>query len=116
MGNDLIQEIEPDLKNLDESILKYDYSKSNDIYLNIKKKLLDVKDEEDVEKLQIYLLNNFANSKYQIKFKTLLTNLKVNHKIPFLIQLIYENKLIDSIDIQKKILLIQILLLEKMII
>jgi len=102
MGNDLIQEIEPDLKNLDESILKYDYSKSNDIYLNIKKKLLDVKDEEDVEKLQIYLLNNFANSKYQIKFKTLLTNLKVNHKIPFLIQLIYENKLIDSIDIQKK--------------
>ena len=98
MGNDLIKEINPDLQNLDQFILNQDYQNANNIYLNIKGKLINIKNEEKVNKLKNYLLTNISNSKYQFLFSTLITNLKINHKIPFLIELIYENKLIDSID------------------
>ena len=102
MGNDLIQQISPELQKLDDLILKGDYTASNDIYLKICKKLNDLKKEEIIQNIENYLLD-YHCEKNKFKFQTLISNLKPQHKIPFLLELIYENKLVQSIStIQQK--------------
>ena len=98
MGTNVINEITPELAKLNESILIQDYKKSNNIYKEIKKNFVKIKNEDKVEELSNYLLTNHTEPKYRLKFQTLLTNLKVEHKIFFLLELIYESKLVDSID------------------
>ena len=98
MGNDLIKEISPDLQKLDDLISNQEYEASNDIFTKIKKKLINIKKEEKIENMIIYLLNYHTEPKYKFQFQTLITHLKNNHKIFFLLELIYESKLIESID------------------
>ena len=98
MGTNIINEITPELEKLNESILKQDYKNSNIIYTEIKKKLIKIKKEDKVEDISNYLLTYHTEPKYRLKFQTLLTNLKIEHKIYFLLELIYESKLVDSID------------------
>lgn len=97
MGNDIIKDITPELQKLDALILKEDYVASKEVYLKICKKIGDLKNEETIHNIENYLLDNHCE-KNKIKFQTLITNLKPQHKIPFLLELIYENKLIQSID------------------
>ncbi len=97
MGNDIIKDITPELQKLDELIIKEDYVASKDIILKISKKLMELKKEEIIKSIENYLLT-YHCKKYRFKFETLITNLKPQHKIPFLLELIYESKLIQSID------------------
>jgi hypothetical protein len=97
MGNDIIKDITPELQKLDALILKEDYVASKEVYLKICKIIGDLKNEETIQNIENYLLDNHCE-KNKFKFQTLITNLKPQHKIPFLLELIYENKLIQSID------------------
>ena len=97
MGNDIIKDITPELQKLDDLILKEDYVSSKEIYLKICKKIKDLKKEDTIQNVENYLLI-YHCEKYKSKFQALITNLKPQHKIPFLLELIYENKLIQSID------------------
>lgn len=98
MGNNVIKEITPELEKLNEYILRQDYESSNNIYSVIKKKILNLKKADVVEDLSNYLLTYHTESKYKLKFQTLVANLKIEHKIYFLLELIYESKLVESID------------------
>ena len=98
MGNDIIKETTSDLEKLDFLILKQDYDASNEIFLNIFNKLTALKKEEKIKSVENYLLNFHSDIKYKFKFQSLIKNLKPKHKIPFLLELIYESKLVESIN------------------
>ena len=98
MKNNSIEEITPEIQQLNDLILQNKYKESYEVYFSIKKKIFDLNNEEEVENLINYLLQNYTNSSNGFLFKTLIENLKINHKAPFILKLIYEDKLVDSID------------------
>ena len=113
MGTNVIKDITPEFEKLNESILKQDYELSKKIYAIIKKKILKIKNEETVEDLSNYLLTYYTEPKYRLKFQTLVTNLQIEHKLYFLLRLIYESKLVESTNLLSEIYLtvIEIVLL-----
>ena len=98
MGNNIIEKIGPEISKIDDFISQNDYKNSEITYLKAKEQILNLEKEELIEKLTNYLLSNIIEEKNQIKFQALITNLRNKDKIPFLFQLIYENKLVDSIE------------------
>ena len=98
MGANIVNDIGTEISKIDNFISQNDYKNSNKVYLEARKKILNLNDEELIGKLTQYLLANLIEEKNKLKFQTLITNLRYNDKIPFLFQLIYENKLVDSIE------------------
>ena len=98
MGNNIIDNIKEEISKIDNLISKNDYKNSDEAYSKAKEKIINLEKEELIEKLTKYLLANLIEEKNQLKFQTLIANLRNKDKIPFLFQLIYENKLVDSIE------------------
>ena len=98
MGVDIVKEIGTEISKIDNFISQGDYKHSDEVYKDARKKVLNLENEELITKLTKYLLANLIEEKNKFKFQTLITNLRYNDKIPFLFQLIYENKLVDSIE------------------
>ena len=98
MGNDYIEKIKPRIIKIETLIAQNNYKKADKAYQETRNKLLDLENEEDIEILTNYLLGNFVEENNQLKFQSLIENLRNKDKIPFLFQLIYENKLVDSIE------------------
>ena len=98
MGNNIIEKIGPEISKIDDFISQNDYKNSDITYLKAREQILNLEKEELIEKLTKFLFTNIIEEKNQHKFQTLITNLRNKDKIPFLFQLIYENKLVDSIE------------------
>ena len=98
MGNNIIEKIVPEINKIDDFISQNDYKNSDITYLKAREQILNLEKEELIEKLTKFLFTNIIEEKNQHKFQTLITNLRNKDKIPFLFQLIYENKLVDSIE------------------
>ena len=99
MGTNIVSDIATEISKIDSFISQNDYNNSDRVYKEARKKILNLENEELIRKLTQYLLANLIEEKNKLKFQTLITNLRYNDKIPFLFQLIYENKLVDSIEI-----------------
>ena len=98
MGNNIIEKITPEILKIENLIYQNDYKNSFITYSKAKEKILNLEDEEMINNLTNYLLVNCIEEKNHLKFKTLIANLRNKDKIPYLFQLIYENKLVDSIE------------------
>ena len=98
MGNNIIEKITPEILKIENLIYQNDYKNSFITYSKAKEKILNLEDEEMINNLTNYLLVNCVEEKNHLKFKTLIANLRNKDKIPYLFQLIYENKLVDSIE------------------
>ena len=99
MGTNIVSDIATEISKIDSFISQNDYNNSDRVYKEARKKILNLENEELIRKLTQYLLAHLIEEKNKLKFQTLITNLRYNDKIPFLFQLIYENKLVDSIEI-----------------
>lgn len=96
MGNNIIEKINPELEQIKASILEEDYQASFNKYSKINeylKKNVSI-DKQDIE----YLLLSLKDFKNRLKFQTIIGNLKKEHKLLFLFQLVFDQYLIDSIE------------------
>ena len=98
MGNNIIEKITPEILKIENLIYQNDYKNSFITYSKAKEKILNLENEEMINNLTDYLLGNYIEKENHLKFQSLIANLRNKDKIPYLFQLIYENKLVDSIE------------------
>jgi len=98
MGNNILELIQKELKEIKTLIFNQDYEKSFTRYKEVVQKLINEYSEEGLT----YLLKNETNPKNRLLFSTIIGNLKKEHKISYLFHLIYEQFLIESIDYETK--------------
>ena len=97
MGNNIINDIGTGIGKIDFFLSNNNYENADKTYQEVRSKILNLEKEEDIQKLINYL-SDFIENKNKLKFQSLIANLRFKDKIPFLFQLIYENKLVDSIE------------------
>ena len=98
MGNNIKQKITEDYKEMKICINTHNYEKGKEIYLRIRSELIKIKKEGLIMDIIKYLLNKYTNRKTAPEFESLVFNLRPNDKLPFLLQLLYENELVNSVD------------------
>ena len=97
MGNNTIELIRKSLEEIKQLVYKGDYKNSYTIYRDIYNKLIGEESEDGLN----YLLSSVKSPDNRLIFSTIIENLKNTDKIRFLFHLIYENILIESVDIEE---------------
>ena len=97
MGNNTIELIRKSLEEIKQLVYKGDYKNSYTIYIDIYNKLIGEESEDGLN----YLLSSVKSPDNRLIFSTIIENLKNTDKIRFLFHLIYENILIESVDIEE---------------
>ena len=102
MGNEQIkekkEEISRKIEEMKNLICNLNYEGAKGIYQLTKYELNQIKDEDDINKISNYLIENYTDKKIGFIFLNIISNLRPNDKLSYLFQLIYENELMESID------------------
>ncbi len=98
MGNNLKEEISKKYYDMKSQIDSFNYEKSYEIYKKLNSELIKIQDEDEINEIINYLIENFTEKNIGFKFWTLIKNLRPNDKLEFLFQLIYENELVESVE------------------
>ena len=101
MGNEINEKKEDISKKIEEMknlIFNLNYEGAKGLYQLTKYELNEIKDEDDINKIANYLIENYTDKKIGFIFLNIISNLRPNDKLSYLFQLIYENELMESID------------------
>ena len=98
MGNDLKQKVSDEIYQMEIYIGSGLYDKSKEIFQKIKLEFNQIQNENDINELINYLLETHTQQKDDYEFQAIISYLRPKDKLIYLIHLIYENKLIESID------------------
>ena len=98
MGSNLKERVSDEIYEMKNLIGNFDYVKSKEKYLIIKGELSGLSKEKTIIDITSELLNKHVENKNILDFQTLIENIKPKDKLCYLLQLIYENELIKSID------------------
>ena len=98
MGNSQKEEILSKIYEMKNIIESYNYEKSKEIYQKIKLELVKIQSEDDIKEISNYLIDVHTEKRVGEEFRILIANLRLNDKLGYLFQLIYENELVESID------------------
>ena len=98
MGNDQKQKISSQVFEMKMDIINTSYEKAKELFIQIKLELSQIKKEDDINEIANFLIENHTDKKVGVEFLDLISNLRPEDKLGYLIQLIYENELIESID------------------
>ena len=98
MGSNLKERVSDEIYEMKNLIGNFDYEKSKEKYLIIKGELSGLSKEKTIIDITSELLNKHVENKNILDFQTLIENIKPKDKLCYLLQLIYENELIKSID------------------
>ena len=103
MGNKIINNISDSIKEMKSLIRTFEYDKAKGIYEQIQNEIKKIDKLDIINELLAHLLEKHTDKKLVSEFEILITNLKNKDKLIYLFELIYENELVESIDINPKI-------------
>ena len=97
MGNEQKEKISEKIYEMKVLIASNSYEESKKLYQKIKLELIQIKNENDIKDIVNFLINKHTDKKIGLEFQDMIATLTSKDKLGFLIQLIFENELIESI-------------------
>ena len=98
MGNSQKDKVSEEVYEMKKLIAKNLYEEAKKSYETIRSELILVKKEDDINDIVNLLIDKHTVKKVGLEFQNIIITLMPKDKLEFLIQLIFENELIESID------------------
>ena len=98
MGNSQKDKVSEEVYEMKKLIAKNLYEEAKKSYETIRSELILVKKEDDINDIVNLLIDKHTDKKVGLEFQNIIITLMPKDKLEFLIQLIFENELIESID------------------
>ena len=93
MGNALKEKVSSKIHQIQIFINSGLYDKSKEIFQQIKSEFSQIHNESDINEIINYLLETHTEPKDGYEFQAIISYLRPNDKLNYLLQLIYENEL-----------------------
>ena len=98
MENEQRKKISSKIIEIKKDIANNSYERAKELFIKIKLELSQIKKVDDINLIVNFLIENHIDKKVGLEFLDLISKSKPEDKLCYLMQLIYENELIESID------------------